>query len=256
MLLMLTAVASPAAAQRHRNADRDRRTTYALEVFAGGVDFGPFLKLAEASQVLPTTGPEPDSEVRLLAARSYAVGGAVTVQPWPKAAIRLGATWVPTEFEFQDDSGLGTGAGDFENRGDLNAFLFDLSVLYSVLDPDATAAPYAIAGISTALWSAGDDAGPGGTGLLPTEDQGTQWRFGGLGGAGVRVAASERVGFRVEFVTFAVGNPFDGDDAFVLADTGREKIDEPSITRVSRLTAGVEVRLGGDGRRSGRRRRR
>jgi opacity protein-like surface antigen len=243
-LLAPIAAAHPVDAQRGAGDD-GHRTTYGVEVFGGGVDFGPFMKLDAAFQVLPVSGPGPESEVRLLAERTFAVGGALTVQPWPKAAIRLGTTWVPSSFEFKDDSGLGTGAADWEGRGDLNVFLFDLSVLYAVLEPDATLVPYAIAGLSAGLWSPGDDAGPSGSGLLLTDDQDSRWRVGGVGGAGVSIAASDALAFRLEFATFAIGNPFDGGEAFVLADTGREKIDEPSILRASRLTAGVVVRFGG-----------
>ena len=81
----------------------------------------------------------------------------------------------------------------------------------------------------------------------------SQIRFGGVGGAGLLLNASRTVAFRLEFATFAIGNPFDGKDAFVLDGPPLTKIDEPSITRISRLSAGLVVRFGGTERRMRRR---
>jgi hypothetical protein len=239
------ALVAPLSAQRDRvRVDSRHRTTYALEAFAGGVDFGHFVKvLAPGDQMLQGSSALFGGEVKVLPERSYAVGGGILVRPWEKASVRAGATWMPTHFELRDDSGLDTGISDAEDTGDLSVLLLDLAVLYSVLDPGAKVAPYAIAGVAAGRWSADESAGPGGSGLLLAD--GSQWRLGGVGGAGLDIAVSDAVGLRLEFATFAIGNPFDGDDAFVLADPEASTIDEPSVTRVSRLTGGLVYRFGG-----------
>lgn len=242
--VLMLALATPADAQRHRVVTGSHHgTKYSLEVFGGGVDFGAFLEEEVAPAV---AGVTPAQERELVADRTWVVGGALSVQPWQKAAIRAGVAWAPSQFQYRDDSGTGADALDTDDLGDVDLLLLDLSVLYNVLDPGGTFVPYAIAGVSMGRWNAGTEAGSGGSGLLLGDGDASHWRLGGVGGAGLDIAATDRVGLRLEFATFAVGNPFDGDDAFVVGGDAR-KVDEPSITRVSRLTAGVLVDFAGTG---------
>lgn len=210
-----------AEAQRMRGA-RFPDARFTLELFGGLADYGRFLE--QYVLVVDFLGQR-----EVTANTALALGGSVDAFIWDRTGVRLGFTWSPSDLEYRDDSGLDVEVLDEDEVADLSVYVLSLDLMRFLLDPARRFAPYAAAGITAAWWSLGDDdAGE----IITTDD--THFRWGGTGSVGLQFRANRNIGLRAEVATMALGNPFDGNDAFV-TDTGLT-FDEPSTVRFTRIT--------------------
>lgn len=239
-VLLLTA-APPVAAQQRGEAPR-----FAIEAFGGASIFGRFLEQRVSDAVLPAGGP---AERELNAETAVAVGGALNLRLWEKTTVRAGLTFSPTEFEFEDDSGLGGDADDAEDGGlvDLNVFTAELSALGLLGPSDLRVRPYGVAGVTGTWWSLDegeeDILVDGARAVVAGADDDTQFRVGVIGGVGVQIQAGEGFLVRLEAGTIQSRNPFDGEDAF--RATGGETFDEPERVSTHRVTLSLAYAFGG-----------
>lgn len=202
--------------------------TVAVEVTAGIANFGHLLEQRFDG-----------GERELSPGTTFAAGAAVSVFPYPKTWFRLGYTWAGGELEYRDDSGIDSDRLDLEDLSFLTANTLSLEVLQLLLGPEALLNPYALAGIAATLWKLEDD--PPGVQVRPG-DSDTLFRFGATAGFGVQLRPFDGLIFRAEVNNFALGNPFDGNNAY-RAQEG-VTFSEPEIVRMSRYGITVAYHFG------------
>lgn len=227
ILLALTLTAlypTDALSQRWRDAGRAQRTSVTVGAFIGFANYGRFLEQdAEADGLL--------GERELTARNAVALGATVEWYPWDRTGLRLGYTFSPTDLEYRDDSGTGSERLDRDGLADLNVHVLNVDVLRFLLDSRRRFSPYALAGVSGAWWSLGDE---GAAGEIESNGDDTRFRLGGVGGIGFHYSVTPEIAARFEVATFGIGNPFDGEESFTTA-TG-QTFDEPSSARLTRVT--------------------
>ncbi|MFW6079784.1 MAG: outer membrane beta-barrel protein [Gemmatimonadota bacterium] len=235
---LLFATADAADAQRDRYRGDTPGVTF--ELFGGGADFGRFLEQVAVAELdviddMAVIGQRFERE--LTAETSFTFGGTIGVWPWEETGLRLGLTWAPTDLEFDDDTPLAD--DDFLDQDDLaelGVFTLSLDVLRYLIDPrEHRVAPYANAGLVGTWWDL--DTGEDIEGILANDDG--QYRWGGVGGVGLEVAIARSWSARAEVSTFALGNPFDDDDAYDTANPAFLTFDEPNSVRMTRFTLGL-----------------
>lgn len=241
VLLAFAGTAMRAAAQ-HYDDDRERAPGLTFELFGGVADFGRFLEQVAIADVTMEDGVilvGDRFERELTAGTAFTFGGSVGIWPLDKTGVRLGVTWAPTEFEFDDDTPLEDDEFfDQDDVADLGVFVTSLDVQQYLLDPDENrVAPYANAGFAAAWWNLDDDA----TAILASDDR--EFRWGGVGGIGVQVGINDNWAVRAEASTFGLGNPFDDDDSYRVADPVFLTFDEPSTVRMSRFTLALTYNI-------------
>ncbi len=170
-------------------------------------------------------------ERELVAKTSPTIGGSIALSKWDFSEVRLSADWSGTEIEFRDDSGIDSDALDEEGLADMHMVLAQLAIVRHIMPRDAAVSPYLLLGVNLGMWALDEEAG----GEIGAEEE-TQVRFGATTGIGMRFAASPRMGFRVEIDRSTLGNPFDGESAWIVAG---DTFDEPSSLNVLRLLAGL-----------------
>lgn len=170
-------------------------------------------------------------ERELVAKTSPTIGGSIALSRWDYSEVRLSADWSGTEIEFRDDSGIESDALDEEGLADIHMVLAQLAIVRHILPRDAAVSPYLLLGVNLGMWALDEEPG----GEVGAEEE-TQVRFGATTGIGMRFAASPRMGFKVEIDRSTIGNPFDGESAWIVAG---DTFDEPSSLNVLRLLAGV-----------------
>lgn len=170
-------------------------------------------------------------ERELVAKTSPTIGGSIALSRWDYSEVRLSADWSGTEIEFQDDSGIDSDALDEEGLADIHMVLAQLAIVRHILPRDAAVSPYLLLGVNLGMWALDEEPG----GEVGAEEE-TQVRFGATTGIGMRFAASPRMGFKVEIDRSTIGNPFDGESAWIVAG---DTFDEPSSLNVLRLLAGL-----------------
>jgi len=196
----------------------------------GGSIFTEFIEQRVAGDEVPVGG-----ERELVAQTSAMIGGSISFSRWPMTEVRVGADWVGTEIDFQDDSGIESEALDEEALADLNLVLGQLSIVRYVMPKDAPIAPYLTLGVNVAVWAL-DEAAGGALGAIEE----TQVRYGATAGVGARFAVSPQMGLRIEIDRATVGNPFDGESAFRV---GGDTFDEPSTVGILRLVGGLSYTI-------------
>lgn len=253
-LLALTLVPAPAQAQR-------QEPRFAFEVYGGVATYGRFVEQFAAA-----------GERELSGSTGLAVGASLGFFPsiWGinDIAARIGFMWTESDFEFENDDP--DVPDDFDDddadAGEFKTYTVSANVMKFLGDADDRVAPYGIAGVSGTWWSLddgeddGDGDGVGTFGLVRQTLDGdeTVFRFGGMGGLGLQIRATDALAIRLEAARHEVRNPFDGDgeDAFGIS-TG-QTFDEPSRVGVNRLSLGLTYTLykdaGDRDRRRGRRR--
>jgi len=212
------AVALVVSAASTAHAQRPLEVT--VGAYAGGSIFTEFLEQRADG-----------GERELVAKTSPTIGGSIALSKWDFSEVRLSADWSGTEIEFQDDSGDDSDALDEEGLADVNLVLAQLAMVRHIMPRDATISPYLLLGVNLGMWALDEDAG----GEIGAEEE-TQVRFGASTGIGMRVAASPRMGFKIEIDRSTIGNPFDGKSAYRV---GGDTFDEPSTLGVLRLLAGL-----------------
>ena len=170
-------------------------------------------------------------ERELVAKTSPTIGGSIALSKWDFSEVRLSADWSGTEIEFQDDSGIDSDALDEEGLADMHMVLAQLAIVRHIMPRDAAVSPYLLLGVNLGMWALDEEAG----GEIGAEEE-TQVRYGATTGIGMRFAASPRMGFKVEIDRSTLGNPFDGESAWIVAG---DTFDEPSSLNVLRLLAGL-----------------
>lgn len=242
-LLVLSGTATPGAAQRYDDDDEDdgRAPGVTLELFGGAADFGRILEQVAVADVTTVDGViviGDRVQRELTAGTAFTFGGSVGVWLWDETGARLGLTWAPTELEFDDDTPLNDDdLLDVDDVADLGVLVLSLDVLQYLVDPDEnTVAPYANAGFAATWWDLDeeDDDEDDAEAILGDDD--SEFRWGGLGGIGIQVGLADKWALRAEATTFALGNPFDGDDAFDVANPAFVTFDEPSTVRMTRFS--------------------
>jgi hypothetical protein len=187
---------------------------------AGGSVFSEFLEQRAGG-----------GERELVARTSPTIGGSIALSKWDFSEVRLSADWSGTEIEFRDDSGIDSDALDEEGLADIHMVLAQLAIVRHITPRDAAVSPYLLLGVNLGFWALDEEPG----GDVGAEEE-TQMRFGATTGIGMRFAASPRLGFKVEIDRSTIGNPFDGESAWIVAG---DTFDEPSSLNVLRLLAGV-----------------
>ena len=197
-----------------------RPLEFTVGAHAGGSIFTEFLEQRAGG-----------GERELVAKASPTIGGSIALSQWDYSEVRLSADWSGTEIEFRDDSGIDSDALDEEGLSDIHMVLAQLAIVRHILPRDAAVSPYLLIGVNLGVWALDEE--PGGE---VGADEETQVRFGATTGIGMRFAASPRMGFKVEIDRSTIGNPFDGESAWIVAG---DTFDEPSSLNVLRLLAGV-----------------
>lgn len=221
--LAVACLPSPAFAQEKAGWE-----TVAVEVIAGVAQFGHMLEQRFDG-----------GERELSPGATFAAGAAVSVFPYPKTWLRLGYTWAGGELEFRDDSGFDTDRLDLEDLSFVTANTLSFEVLQLLLGPEALLNPYVLAGVAATLWSIEDE--PPGPQVRPGHSD-MLFRFGATAGFGVQVRPFDGLIFRAEVDNFALGNPFDGNDAWRAREG--ETFSEPDIVRMSRYGLSVAYHFG------------
>lgn len=220
-LLVLAAGFAPSAVHAQ---DRLQNAPFNLsfELNGGAAFYGHFLE-----QQIEGEGRQRE----LTAQTGPSLGGALGVRLFERNVVRLSVDYLPTELEYQDDTGDGNGVLDTDG-------LTDLSLLAASLEAERTffqfgrLAPYASVGLSAGLW--GIDGGSG----ITAGDSETLFRWGGTSGIGARVELTSNFYLNIEANALSMGNPFDGSDAF-LEDAPRATFDEPTSVNVLRVRGGL-----------------
>ena len=179
-----------------------------------------------------------EREVR--AANGFAFGGSLGVQPWESTAIRLGATWAPSQIEFRDDSGVGAPSplADVDDVADLDALVLSLEAAASVLGEFNVFRPYTILGVSAGWWMLDDTSG-----TILTGGEDTKFGFGATGGLGLEIRPAGAFTIRLEAAQYRLRNPFDGEEAWDISSG--ITFDEPDAVSLSRYSLGVGIAVGG-----------
>jgi hypothetical protein len=211
-LVVSAATAVPGHAQRPLEVT--------IGAHAGGSIFSEFLEQRAGG-----------GERELVAKASPTIGGTIALSRWDFSEVRLGADWSGTEIEFRDDSGIDSDALDEEGLADIHVVLAQLAIVRHITPRDAPVSPYLLLGVNLGVWALDEEPG----GQVGAEEE-TQVRFGATTGIGMRFAASPRVGIRVEIDRSTLGNPFDGESAWIVAG---DTFDEPSSLNVLRLIGGL-----------------
>lgn len=178
---------------------------------------------------------------------AFVIGGSVGYWPWAQTGVHLGLNWARRELEFRDNTGTGSRILDEDDLADLSSWVLSLELVRLLVDRPWRVVPYATAGVSGVWWRLSDQDARD---EIRRNDSGTRFRVGAVGGVGARYRASDRVGLRLEFAAFALGNPFDGRDSFTTTsgrilklpnvyDSTVLPIDEPDVVSLFRITLGV-----------------
>lgn len=170
-------------------------------------------------------------ERELVAKSSPTIGGSVALTRWDYSEVRVSVDWTGTEIEFQDDTGDDSDELDEEGLADLNFVFAQLAVVRHLIARDAPVSPYLLLGVDVGVWALDENAG----GEIGADEE-TQVRFGATTGVGARFAVAPQIGLKIEIDRATIGNPFDGESAFLV---GGDTFDEPSTVGVMRLLAGL-----------------
>lgn len=225
-LTIAASLALTAAAPVSGQSDRDRAgPKWEAGLFGGGTLVGEFVEQRTAAGV----------ERELTGSSSAFFGASLGLSAWEKTEIRVTGALAPTELEFQDDDALtATDAADVSDLADLDVWLFGVEGSQFLTSADVTVAPYLTAGLVGTIWSL--DAEPSSPVGPGTDGSDSQFQFGALTGAGVRLNLPDRWGVEIEARRYTVGNPFDGSDAFALEG---DTFDEPGTTALTTGTFAV-----------------
>jgi len=242
-------VAAPGTALGQRDEEPPRYRWYfglgdvTFQGYVGIADHGRFLL-----QALDFDLDDVNPQRKLTASRSFSWGVAVGARVLPRTQARLAFNWTRPDLEFEDDTGLDLDVFDIDDIGELTSTTLSLELLRYLLPDWRRFNAYAGAGVLITWWSL-DDTGidP----LLLSVDDG-QTRFGGSAILGIQYRTSRRFAIRLEAATFAPGNPFSGDNAYVPV-TGFT-IDEPSHVRQTNLRLAIAYTVGREVHGRGRRR--
>lgn len=214
------AVALVVSATSVAPAHAQRPLEVTVGAHAGGSIFSEFLEQRVGG-----------GEREVVAKTSPTIGGSISVSQWDFSEVRLSADWSGTEIEFRDDSGIDSDELDEEGLADMHMVLGQLAIVRHITPRDAAVSPYLMLGINLGVWALDEEAG----GEVGAEEE-TQVRFGATTGIGMRFAVSPAMGFKVEIDRSTLGNPFDGESAWIVAG---DTFDEPSSLNVLRLLAGL-----------------
>jgi hypothetical protein len=153
------------------------------------------------------------------------VGGGIGGTPLPRLGFRLGVNHTWSTLEFRDDTGIGSSLLDDDDLADLRQWIVSAELIRYLLVESATVSPYASGGFLASWWKLDaeeiDVATPNGD---------SHFRWGATGTIGVQFRLSRDWRARVEAATASIGNPFTGNESFIIL--GGHPIDEPG--RVSK----------------------
>jgi opacity protein-like surface antigen len=247
-LVALTLNASQGEAQRWRGRNAWPEPKFTVEVYGGIASFGEFLEQyaidIDDEDIVLFDGIIGQRELR--AGNAFTLGAAIAYRVWDKTDARLGFTWAHSELKYEDDTGLNLDFLDDDDLADFNVYVLSLEVLRFIFDHTCRLNPYLVAGINGAWWHLDDVVNfVVGVGFprdgFVTSDQ-TQFRFGGSAGLGLQYRISPQFSARLEVDAFGLGNPFDGENAWVPV-TG-VTFDEPSHVAMGRYTLHVTYSFG------------
>ena len=205
---------------------QDASFRFSAELNAGGAFYGHFL---EQRRTIPPniTGGERE----LTAQTGLSLGAALGIRLFERNVVRLSLDYLPSQLEFQDDTGNGSDALDSGALADLQLFAVSVEAERTFFQAGRVA-PYASVGLSGGLWSL-DEEGP-----ITAGSQETLFRWGGTSGLGARVRLTPHLALNLEANALSLGNPFDGAEAFRVGGAG-ETFEEPGSVRVLRVRGGL-----------------
>jgi outer membrane protein W len=224
VLLMLSIPATEASAQRGRRA----RPTISLGIHTGVGLTGRFIE----QDVLPDDSLPPLGQRILTTPANFNLGASVGAWAWDRTLFELSYTWVPTHFNYRDDTGTDSDRFDQDDIASLNMHIFTIEVNTFVLPERARFNPFIRAGYSGTFFVLGDE---GRTGLIRTNE--SHFRVGGKAGLGVRYRANPNWALLLSANFFGLGNPFRGKDAFV--PTTGLTFDKPDGVRLTSFMLGA-----------------
>lgn len=204
VLLMLAVPAAEAAAQR---GGRGARPTVSIGLSTGLGLTGRFIE----QDVLPDNNTLPPLGQRVLTTpANFNLGATVGTWIFNRINVEGSYTWVPTRFEYRDDSGTDSDRFDQDDIASLNMHILGIKVITLILPEAARLTPYIEVGFNGTAFVLGDEAR---TGLLASD--GTHFRVGTTSGLGLRYRFSPTWSIRVGTAFNSLGNPFRGKEAFV-----------------------------------------
>ena len=200
---------------------------FSVELNGGAAFYGHFLE----QRVGESAGGI--SERELTAQTGLSLGAALGVRLFDKNVVRLSVDYLPSQLEYQDDTGTGSDALDSGPLGDLRLFATSLEI-ERTFTQWGRLAPYASVGLSGGWWNLAEETER----IRSGTDQQTLFRWGGTSGLGVRVSLTPSFSLNLEANALSLGNPFDGAKAFRAASASAS-FEEPTSVRVLRLRGGL-----------------
>lgn len=216
------------------DAAHAQRRAVSVDAFAGGSSYGRFLEQT-------SLGFPQSTEIELRGSRGLAVGGSIGFEAHDATGLRLGGTYTSSEFEYRNDT-AGDGDSEFGEQLGFSTLTASAEIVKYVGNARWRVRPYGLAGVAGTWWSL-DDGGTLPSGAVQATGESTLFRFGGIGGVGLRIRATDALALRLEVGRVESGSPFNGSDAW-RSSAGRT-MDEPDRVGVTRLIAGVSWTLGG-----------
>jgi hypothetical protein len=248
VLVAITLTPDRGDAQRWRGRNAWPEPKFTVEVYGGIASFGEFLEQyainIEDEDIVLFDGIIGQRELR--AGNAFTLGVAFAYRAWDKTDARLGFTWAGSELNYEDDTGLNLDFLDEDDVADFNVYVLSLELLRFIFDHTRRLNAYAVGGVNGAWWHLDDvvdfffDDGFIEDGFI-TADQ-TQFRLGASAGLGLQYRISPQFSARLEVDVFGLGNPFDGENAWVPV-TG-VTFDERSHVAVGRYTLNVTYSFG------------
>jgi outer membrane protein with beta-barrel domain len=168
---------------------------------------------------------------------AFTLGLGVGATPLPRVGFRLGASHTWSNLEFRDDTGIGTDVLDDDDVGNLRQWLISAEVIRYLLLESSKFTPYGSGGILASWWHLDEED------LELTAPSGnTHFRWGATGMIGLQFRLSKQWRARVEAATASIGNPFTGNESFLVIDD--HKIDEPSRVRKTDFRVALQYSWG------------
>lgn len=221
VLLMLSIPVTEASAQRGR---RGERPSFSIGVHTGIGFTGRFIE----QDVLRDDSLPPLGQRVLTTPANFNLGVSVGGWVWDRVNFELAYTWIPTHFNYRDDTGTGSDRFDADDIAHLNMHLFSIEVYTLILPESARISPYIAAGYNGTFFSQSDVER---TNLLA--QNGTFFRVGGSAGLGLRYRINRNWALRLGAGFNSLGNPYRGKTSFIpLTGLTFDKVDGVRFTQL------------------------
>ena len=227
LAVVLAAGSLAAAPEAQAQSSPSGPIQFSVELNGGAAFYGHFMEQRVVSPI------DEIGERELTAQTGLSLGAALGVRLFDKNVVRLSVDYLPSQLEYQDDTGTGSDALDSGALGDLRLLATSLEI-ERTFTQWGRLAPYASVGLSGGWWNLANETER----IRSGTDQKTLFRWGGTSGLGVRVSLTPSFSLNLEANALSLGNPFDGATAFQVASASAS-FEEPTSVRVLRLRGGL-----------------